>query len=54
MTRDLLVKMLCIGTLLRNPKLDIIKKLYKKEKQTVFLLMASVFMDLFYSNKDII
>ena len=43
MTRKLLVaclKMLCLGTLLRNPVLDIDKYL-KKYKQIVFLLIVS-------------
>ena len=48
MTRNLLfppLKMLCPGTLLKNPDLNIDKKNIKKSKQTVFLLMASAFSE---------
>ena len=45
--------MLCLGTLLKNPDLEIDKN-YLKCKQTVFLLMAPLFMNLIYSNKEIV
>ena len=45
--------MLSPGNSLKNPDLDIDKKL-KKLTQTVLLLMPLLFMNLIYSNKDIV